>query len=1106
MSSDQIIIEYDENIQPTDEDIVEYAKYIGIEPDQEPELMWIARQGVKAPLPKGWKAVHDPLQEELYYFNFETGESIWDHPCDKDYKNLVINERKIVQLNGKANYRPSESKVPSPFATMKSGTSKSTSTLSDVLNNANRNKLKNDFIFANDYGIEFEEELKRDMEEDSEASWKKKSESDDSDDFRKPVDFGIDKETSIKLDKLNVVLMVGKEKETNLSTNNGDSAPTTSRDVLDSPTRNYIKSVLGASRDEEARKSVKLDSLAEESVDESKPVIKNKDEELKVLRQSLDREYDQRRLELLEEKEARIKKLKLEIESDVNKAIEMEKKKIQQDQDEKLNSLKNRLNFDFENEKELMTKKHLDILNSMQKDYDDEKQLKKQKFSMQLSKYIKSGKSFDELDENEEKREIEIYFDHIEKKYSDKLDERKKELQLRYDKKTKDLEEELAQLYEKETELKENQMRQIKEENLRLENFERQMEKILAEKVKQFKDKESNELSQLKEDYDIKIKTFKEKYKQLEENEFKFFENEYNKVKERLQIEFKAKVSAFQTKLENDRASLQKQEEDVKKKFEIISTRRKELETEWVKLNEQEQQIESKKEEMNSKILEKTESEDKLKFEIEKLRLENQDLNLKLSSMQKVLDKYYTFEDTQIDHQRNQVNDLNEEDSIRLSEKINKINTRLSQEYEDDDDIENTNDDTDIKSLIKHAKIKLKLKYSNDIELNSSKSQDELESSIEEFTDAHLTESKRAMIHYLNKEKDSLNVFNEMMDQYKIILGKRKQDLSRSKNELKNYEAQCKNLKQSEKFKITLILDEKNINLEKESLDLEQLELNIKTARRLIKQKKQLLIQLENYLLGNMVNLISSDTSQEETDLDESRLSTIDHEFKFTDKNLTEFVSQMKKAHLNGDITDNNLSYIQSILKKMPKLNSRLDTTLESIKESNFHVEEKAPKIDSEQIEKKWKSYLNNKKYESINESSKMVKTVGPHIQPWQANPAYYRLTYEQGTKMLNDKWNQYIGFDSMIRKIDQSQFVTNLNSTTHGLSYLPGQVTIPLSTQNRLNHHREWIRQFKASDSLICFAYSLQSFIYDAILKTSDSLKIFKYLKYLRVKKKRKL
>ena len=56
--------------------------------------MWIARQGVMAPLPRGWKPVQDP-QGELYYFNFETGESIWDHPCDQDFKKLVIEERYI---------------------------------------------------------------------------------------------------------------------------------------------------------------------------------------------------------------------------------------------------------------------------------------------------------------------------------------------------------------------------------------------------------------------------------------------------------------------------------------------------------------------------------------------------------------------------------------------------------------------------------------------------------------------------------------------------------------------------------------------------------------------------------------------------------------------------------------------------------------------------------------------------------------------------------------------------------------------------------------------------------------------------------------------------
>jgi hypothetical protein len=55
--------------------------------------MWIAREGVMAPLPKGWKACQDQIGDQLYYFNFDTGESIWDHPCDEKYKNLVKDER-----------------------------------------------------------------------------------------------------------------------------------------------------------------------------------------------------------------------------------------------------------------------------------------------------------------------------------------------------------------------------------------------------------------------------------------------------------------------------------------------------------------------------------------------------------------------------------------------------------------------------------------------------------------------------------------------------------------------------------------------------------------------------------------------------------------------------------------------------------------------------------------------------------------------------------------------------------------------------------------------------------------------------------------------------
>ena len=31
---------------------------------------------------------------EIYYFNFQSGESVWDHPCDEYYRNMVVEERR----------------------------------------------------------------------------------------------------------------------------------------------------------------------------------------------------------------------------------------------------------------------------------------------------------------------------------------------------------------------------------------------------------------------------------------------------------------------------------------------------------------------------------------------------------------------------------------------------------------------------------------------------------------------------------------------------------------------------------------------------------------------------------------------------------------------------------------------------------------------------------------------------------------------------------------------------------------------------------------------------------------------------------------------------
>ncbi|XP_035884417.1 centrosomal protein of 164 kDa isoform X5 [Phyllostomus discolor] len=98
---DQLVLEedYDETYIPSEQEILEFAREIGIDPIKEPELMWLAREGIVAPLPMEWKPCQD-ITGDIYYFNFANGQSTWDHPCDEHYRNLVIQERGKLSASG----------------------------------------------------------------------------------------------------------------------------------------------------------------------------------------------------------------------------------------------------------------------------------------------------------------------------------------------------------------------------------------------------------------------------------------------------------------------------------------------------------------------------------------------------------------------------------------------------------------------------------------------------------------------------------------------------------------------------------------------------------------------------------------------------------------------------------------------------------------------------------------------------------------------------------------------------------------------------------------------------------------------------------------------
>lgn len=314
----------------------------------------------------------------------------------------------------------------------------------------------------------------------------------------------------------------------------------------------------------------------------------------------------------------------------------------------------------------------------------------------------------------------QIYFEHIEKKYSDRLDEKKKLLEMKYEKLTRELEAELEAAHKSQAEKKEDEIKAIKEKNMHLESYDNKMEAILKDKVNELKEKETQELSAIKQEYEIKVKAYKDKYKDLEQKDFNYLENEYNQRKEQMQQEHNRAIGEFEKKLKAVKARQEREEEDLKKRLSVIEERRRVFSEEWEKLNEDETKLNEKKEMIYNQAASTGEKlsdlnaieSSSVRYEVEKLRLENANLVAKVENMQKMMDKFYN------ESRMSASNNNNPNDSLAQDTLTQEHETEVTKEVgesvgNDLSDMERENDDVEIQNLIRKAKQKLKIKYLN---------------------------------------------------------------------------------------------------------------------------------------------------------------------------------------------------------------------------------------------------------------------------------------------------------------------------------------------------------------------------------------------------------
>eukprot|EP00667_Euglena_gracilis_P025455 EG_transcript_29895 len=96
MIGTSVILEREVPPEPSQAEILEYAAWMGIDAVQHNSLLWIAKEALMATLPPNWRACRDQ-NGGVYYFNFATGDSLWDHPMDAHYRQLFEQEKQKLQ-------------------------------------------------------------------------------------------------------------------------------------------------------------------------------------------------------------------------------------------------------------------------------------------------------------------------------------------------------------------------------------------------------------------------------------------------------------------------------------------------------------------------------------------------------------------------------------------------------------------------------------------------------------------------------------------------------------------------------------------------------------------------------------------------------------------------------------------------------------------------------------------------------------------------------------------------------------------------------------------------------------------------------------------------
>merc|ERR1719199_1066271 len=84
-----------QGLKPSGPELIAYARYLGIDPVADHDLLWIAVEALEAPLPSDWTE-HFDSSDRVFYYNATMRVSSWTHPLEHIYRDAyrtIVNFR-----------------------------------------------------------------------------------------------------------------------------------------------------------------------------------------------------------------------------------------------------------------------------------------------------------------------------------------------------------------------------------------------------------------------------------------------------------------------------------------------------------------------------------------------------------------------------------------------------------------------------------------------------------------------------------------------------------------------------------------------------------------------------------------------------------------------------------------------------------------------------------------------------------------------------------------------------------------------------------------------------------------------------------------------------